>query len=360
MLPKPGPTPPRPKPPQRQRGIALLTVLVIAVLAVTLATAILARQSRAIRQSENFQSLERAWQYALTMEQYAALQLQLDAQANRFDSLADRWAYPLPTQILKEESGATVRLSGKLEDQHSRFNLNNLVQQTGQLRGQVDGLAQNQLRNFASDAGLPAGFINALSDWVDGNVLPTGTEGAERDYYLAGSIPYLAADMPFADISEVRLVRLDIPDPQLRNQALQKFLSMVTALPFKKTTINPNTASRAVLKALRLNDNQINQILEQRDTQPYRTKEAFVRAMGFHPERDKALADSFDVQSQYFRLLGEVEINRARVPVNSLLLREPNGKVRVIMRQFDHPSGTEPPPAKPDTNNADLTPTNAG
>ncbi|WGZ94872.1 MAG: type II secretion system minor pseudopilin GspK [Candidatus Thiothrix putei] len=340
--------------PRQQRGIAILSVLVIAVLVVTLAAAIFARQSRAVRQTDNFQSLERAWHYVLMMEQYAGLQLQLDAKTNKFDALTDRWAYRLPTQTLTEESGAIVKFTGNLEDLQGRFNLNNLLSQDAEQRGKLDAAALNQLKPFVTDAGLPAGFADAIADWLDSNTQPQGIDGAERDYYLAGVIPYLAADMPFADVSEVRLLRLEMQDPEAKNKALNHFLTTVTALPFEKTTINPNTASKWVLKALRLSDSQIALILDKRKLkQAYRSKEEFLRDMAFEPGKDDALMNSFDVTTQYFRLTGEVQINRARVFVNSLLLRDAKGSVRVIMRQFDRVN--EQPIT---TNDASNTPTN--
>lgn len=342
---------PAPKPIRQQRGIAILSVLVIAVLVVTLAAAIFARQSYAVRQTENFQSLERAWQYVLMMEQYAGLQLQLDAKDNRHDALTDRWAQQLPTQTLNEESGAVVKFTGKLEDLQARFNLNNLINQEGDLRGKQNGAAINQLTPFVTDAGLPAGFVNAIVDWVDIDTQPQGLEGAERDYYLSGNIAYLAADMPFADTSEVRLLRLDMQDPEAKNKALNHFLGTVTALPFKQTTINPNTASKQVLRAMRLSDSQISSILDKRKLQQaYKSKADFVQEMAFTPGKDDVLLNSFDVTTQYFRLTGEVQINRARVFVNSLLLRDAKGSVRVIMRQFDRVN-EQPMPTTDDASN---------
>lgn len=342
---------PLPKPHRQQRGIAILSVLVIAVLVVTLAATVFVRQSRAVRQTDNFQSLERAWQYVLMMEQYAGLQLQLDAKDNKYDALTDRWAYQLPTQTLTEDSGAVVKFTGKLEDLQARFNLNNLIQQEGDLRGKQNGAAVEQLKPFVSDAGLPPGFVNAIVDWVDADTQPQGLEGAERDYYMSGDIAYLAADMPFADTSEVRLLRLEMPDPAAKNKALSRFLSTVTALPFKQTTINPNTASKEVLRAMRLSDTQISAILDKRKRkQAYKSRADFAQEMAFTPGKDDLLLNSFDVSSQYFRLTGEVRINRARVFVNSLLLRDAQGRVRVIMRQFDR-SNEQPLPTTDDASN---------
>ena len=160
--------------------------------------------------------------------------------------------------------------------------------------------------------------------------------------------------MPLADPSELRLVRLEMLEPAEKNKALTKLLSTVTALPFKKTTVNPNTASKDVLKALRLADNQIAQILDKRKLQQaYKSKAEFQQDMAFTAGKDDVLINSFDVTSQYFRLTGEVNINHARVFVNSLLLRDAKGSVRVIMRQFDRVN--EQPIT---TNDASNTPAN--
>ena len=326
------------KPPRQQRGIAILSVLVIAVLVVTLAAVIFARQSRAVRQTDNFQSLERSWQYVLMMEQYAGLQLQLDAKDNKYDALTDRWAQTLPTQTLTEESGAIVRFSGKLEDMQGRFNLNNLVlrpDKQPQQQGTYDGKVYEQLKAFVTDTGLPVEFTDVIVDWVDSNQLPLSANGAERDYYLSGGIAYLAADGVFVDPSEIRLLRLEQLPPQEKQAALQRFTHTIATLPFY-TTINPNTASKAVLKALRLAEPQITQILDKRKlNQAYKSKAEFQQDMAFTAGKDDVLINSFDVTSQYFRLTGEVNINHARVFVNSLLLRDAKGSVRVIMRQFD-------------------------
>ncbi len=345
-----------------QRGVAIITVLVIAVLIVTLATVIFARQSRAVRQNDNVQSLERAWAYVYNLEQFAALQLQIDAKINKFDALTDRWAYDLPEQTVTLNNGAVVRFKGKLEDMQSRFNLNNLLSQDAEQKGKLDGAAYGLLKPFVTNAGLPSGFVDVIADWIDNNAIPQSADGAERDYYMSGNMAYLAADMPMTDISEVRLLRLENLEPQQKSRALDKFLQTVTVLPFKKTTINPNTASKAVLVALGLSNDQLMLINEKRKTKSaYKTKDEFFQAMGFDADKDpkhKTLIDTFDVSSQYFRLTGEININHARVFLNSLLFREPNGKVRVIMHQFDRAidsQDTQSPQQTTTTTDSDTT-----
>ena len=331
------------KPPRRpnarqQRGIAILTVLVIAVLVVTIAATVLARQSRAIRHFDNAQSLERAWQYVSGVEQLASLQLAIDAKTNKYDALTDRWAYEIPWQNQTESNGAVVKFKGHIEDMQGRFNLNNILNQATDQKGKLDPTYFTLLKKVVKKAELPEGFADVIADWEDSNTEPQNADGAERDYYSSGSIPYLAADMAFTDVSELRLLRLEDLDNDAKEAALKRFSSMVIALPFKQTTVNPNTASFTLLSALGLNSEQITTLKEKRQQkQVFKTKEAFFQAMGFQDNDDqqKMLMGIFDVTSQYFRLSGEININHARVFVNSLLFRDSNGTVRVIMRQFD-------------------------
>lgn len=90
------------------------------------------------------------------------------------------------------------------------------------------------------------------------------------------------------------------------------------------------------MQALRLTNDQIALILEMRQQKrAYKSKNEFIRVMrSINPTQTQQLAEIFDTNSQYFRLTGEVEINRARVFLNSLLFRTANGQVHVIMRQF--------------------------
>ena len=331
--------------PRRQRGIAILTVLVIAVLIVTLAAVIFVRQSRAVRQTDNFQSLERAWQYVFTMEQYAGLQLQLDALTNQFDALTDRWAYDLPEQTVQEANGALVKFKGNLEDLQARYNLNNLVDNEGKLRAGQDAIVKELIKQ----AGLPEGYLDAIIDWMDKDSLPHGMDGAERLYYLAGPIPYQAADMPFSDSSELRLLRLEMQEPELKQTALQTFLSTICVIPNTTAVlsmlplkVNINTAAAPILKATGLSNDQTRALLTARQAKKvYKTIDEYLATLNLNPQSqtDQALLANLkqrlDAKSNFFLLKGEIRINRARVFLNSVLFRDPKGVVHVIMRQFD-------------------------
>ena len=329
-----------------QRGIAILTVLVMVALVMTLAAVIFARQSRAVRQQDNYQSLERAWQYALSLEQFVGMELQRDAKSNQYDALNEGWATVLPSLPIEEGSGVKVgEFSGKLEDLQGRYNLNNVINQS-------DLPDQEQLtilRNIVLGADLPAGFASAVVDWLDKNEVIHDLDGAESDYYLSSPIPYRAANMAFSDVSELRLLRLELPNEK-KEEALRSLQGMVTTLPsIAATKINVNTVeNQTLLEALGLKGIDVNELKKA----PYKNvSELFAQFPALTPEQQQQL----EVSSQYFRLQGEVRMGRARVHLNSVFFRAPNKPIRVIMRQFQRVDDPKPPatddasntPAKP-------------
>jgi len=341
----------------QQRGVAILTVLVVVALVVTLAALIFARQSRAVRQTDNYQSLERAWQYAFALEQFVGMELQRDQQDNKYDALSEGWATTLPTLPIEEGNGVKVgEFNGKLEDLQARFNLNNVLDEKGKLR--TNGEDQ-QLKELVKLSGLPSGFADTLIDWVDADSIILSGESAESDYYLSGAVPYRAANRAFADASEVRLLRLDITDPKEKEQALANFLRNATVLPAKTPTkINANTATDVVLKAIGLSQNSVDTIAAARTAEtPYKTTGDLLAALDTADKaKQEQLSKVLDVSSQYFRLTGEVRLGRARVYVNSVFFRETGEPIRVIMRQFDRVN--EPEKDDTTTDDANTTPAN--
>lgn len=320
-----------------QRGIAILTVLVMVALVMTLAAVIFARQSRAVRQQDNYQSLERAWQYALSLEQFVGMELQRDAKSpDQYDALNEGWA-DLRGLPIEEGSGVKVgEFSGEVIDLQGRYNLNNVINEEGLLRPDQ----QIALQRVVSSAELPTGFASALVDWLDKDEVISNGESAESDYYLSSAIPYRAANMAFSDVSELRLLRLELPNED-KTAALQRLQAMVTTLPVQATVIkvNANTASAEVLKALGLSSQQAELILSERETDPYETAQDLADKASLTSEQKLLLG----VSSQYFRLQGEVRMGRARVHLNSVFFRAPNKPIRVIMRQFQRVDDPKPP-----------------
>ena len=103
-----------------QKGIALITVmLVLAVVTVALVSMSSDRQMD-IRRTDNQLRSTQAWEYVYGLEAWAANQLKLDMDNNKYDALTDLWGKPLTIKPTSEGSvkADIIELQGKI-------NLNN-------------------------------------------------------------------------------------------------------------------------------------------------------------------------------------------------------------------------------------------
>lgn len=215
----------------RQAGVALITILLI----VALLTAIVSRIGLSgqlwVRQVENGNALARARQATVAAQLWVADILEQDT--NAYDAEDDMWAQTLPPI----PAGWGI-LSGRIEDMQSRFNLNNLIDAEGKLNGQ----ALQQLERLLQILELDVGIAQAVTDWIDADGSPSGPWGAEDVFYIGLATPYFAANRPFEDVAELRLVR------GIDSDVWQKLAPFVSALP-EPTPLNINTASTEVLAA---------------------------------------------------------------------------------------------------------------
>ncbi|MEE9309533.1 MAG: hypothetical protein V3U64_00790, partial [Cocleimonas sp.] len=199
--------------------------------------------------------------------------------------------------------------------------------------------------------GLPQNFARIVKDWIDkdqtnGNTKPgnqgTGT-GAESPYYQSLEKPYFSANTLLVNPTELRLLK-DM-NKEIYNKLINKDPkeSLISTLPILdknrkpiKTPINLNTASKEVLKSIGFDPAAADDIIRERDINPFEEMtnsflESTIQAQGANINKN-----DLDVKSSYFLLRGRVEINNARLFINSILVRK-NGKVSVIMRDFSTP-----------------------
>ncbi len=359
----------------KQQGIALIVALIVTMLAVTIATTVLYRQQIHIRLSGNIAHLEQAYLYAQGMEGFAGEILEASFKDHeKYDSLKDVWAFE---GIVFPILGGTM--SGQMYDLQGRINLNslarpippklNLKNPDGSLKNpppiqkpDLAGITRNRLQNLIIEIdpdesmGAPIDFARIVKDWIDddtinGNTKPdpdpgTGS-GAESPFYQSMEPAYFSANTLLVNPTELRLLKnmnkdiynkLINPDPKK---------SLVATLPIKdagnkpiKTPININTANKEVLQSIGFDPATTEDIISERDIAPF-------EALTGNTVLDTALQsldassgpdarNDLDVKSSYFLLRGSVEINNARLTINSILYRK-NGKVSVIMRDFSNP-----------------------
>jgi general secretion pathway protein K len=349
---------------QKQRGIALVIALMITTLAISLASIAMYRQQIQIRLTSNISSLEQAYQYAVGMEDWSKKILEQDYKDNPgVDHEKENWASELPP--ISIEGGVLI---GQLFDLQGRLNLNTvdmvypkLPQATAGAIAIPGGKNQPKAKKvFKTEPliyqritdliakidteqtlGPPENFTDTLWDWIDA----TDDEkqgGAESGYYQSLEKPYMAANAPLADISELRLLK------GLTKALIEDLKPLVSALP-KDTKINLNTAPKEVLAAIGFSDEAVNAIKTARENTPFESIKNFWNipeistlfakgtAMG---ERKANYAQTFTVTSDYFLLEGSVTINNTRLFINSILERK-RGKVRVISRDYGNPYKTK-------------------
>jgi len=299
---------------KQQRGVALLTALAVVALATVAATYMMSAQQLQIRRTGNQLLQEQAWQYALGAEAWSKTILAQDAADNNIDALDENWAIELPP--LPIEGGS---LSGRLTDLQGRFNLNNLVNNSGKLDAQSLG----QFQTLLQDQNLPIDLAQAIADWQDSDIEAQGGSGAEDDFYAGLESPYRTPNQKISSTSELRLIR-GIDDEQL---VLLK--PLVTALP-EQTLLNVNTAPVEVFLSLGISKEDAEKLTERLKEDPVESIADFEKLS--EVSKYKIDTSKLSVESQYFLLEVTVEIGQIRSRLSSVIFRDKDGISRTIQR----------------------------
>ncbi|XID75899.1 type II secretion system minor pseudopilin GspK [Alkanindiges sp. WGS2144] len=296
-----------------QQGVALLTILFMVVIASIMVMGILNQQQRMVREGSILLRQDQAWVYAKSGEYFLSeLLVNYAKNSKDNDNLSEQWAQPLPAFPVEDGS-----VSGRLIDQSSKFNLNNLYHD-----GKPDKEAFELFQRLLKRVGLPADLAESVLDWQDPDDVVTGAMGAEDSFYLGQQPAYLAANRPFIQVEELRQVR----GFDLRNYNL--IAPYVTAVPYF-SPINVNTAPAMLLSALS-DDLQLNQVQEwvtQRDkSQQYLSQAAelwnqpgFSQLSGSKPPNiDRLIA----IKSEFFHAQIVVNLSGRKRYLSSQLYRQ--------------------------------------
>ncbi|MCK5725471.1 MAG: type II secretion system minor pseudopilin GspK [Thiotrichaceae bacterium] len=337
---------------EKQTGIALITALIITALAVSIATTLAYQQYTALRLTSNLNNLQQAYLYATGMEDWVKVLLKRDFNDSNTDDLTEDWATELPALPIP---GGTMK--GKLIDLQGRLNLNEITRitrpkkRTRQKKLIINVIHKARLQRLLTRLGLVEHdeqsneLIDNLADWIDQDSR-VRDRGAESSYYQTLKPAYLPANSEMVSPSELRLVKgfdqLISQEPEDKKSKkpppkpksiTELILPFISTLP-QNTPINVNTASREVILSLgNLSEAQVNNIMTDRDEEPFATISDFLRIFpqAIQKEIDKK---SISVTSQYFLLDGKIEIGSIRLYINSVIKRDRNGNSHVIKREF--------------------------
>lgn len=292
-------------PPSRQAGAAVLVAMLVVALATLAASSFMFRSHVEWRHLENMTRLDQAQWILRAAERWGAAVLMDDARQSSVDHLGEAWATQLPPV---EAEGYQV--SGRMEDQNGRFNLNNIVQ-----AGKTDERQLLAFRRLLKALNLPDELATAAMDWMDDDDLPITQDSAENVYYSSLNPPYRAANRPLIRLNELLQVK------GFNRDILVTLRPYVTALP-TRTAVNLNTARPEVLVALveGLTPTEAYAMVAKRERAYYRNVQDFQQAL---PAGLAFPHDMVSVSSHYF--LAQARIRQGRMNLGSQALLQRTG-----------------------------------
>jgi general secretion pathway protein K len=297
------------------RGVALITAMLIAALAAMVATDLGWDNTLDVRRTTVLLQRDQAMQIALGAESWVIGILHQDLEDTQTDHLGEIWAQELPG--LPIEGG---EVSGRIVDLQGRFNVNNLISESGEVQPE----ALEQFRRLLAALELDPKLAGVTADWLDADQEPQFPDGAEDPAYTAVMPPYRTPNRMLTSVSELAALE------GMTKEMFDLLAPHVTALP-GRTTLNANTATPAVLQSLdeSLTESDVQSLLAERADGGFaNVQTAFSSLVG--PDVVNSIGDA----TNYFQLQVLVEIGDVRVTLYSLLLRTPQGSVTPILRSF--------------------------
>ena len=249
--------------PQRQQGVALMIVIFIFALVSILSVGMYNRQSLFVQTTANVLAQSQAYEYAIASEVYGRRLLKDywdkkdDESFNESEMIKNSILLPVEEAFLEAQ----------FNDLQGRLNLNDLVM----LDGSVNEVMVKRFTQLLDRLAIETIKVDVLLDWIDDNQEPSNIEGIEDGEYLSLDPPYRNAGQPFNHISELLLL------PNIKQEDYQNLLPHVSVLPQGYVSLNVNTATKEVLQSLseNLNDAQVDQIISQRESDPWDSVESF-------------------------------------------------------------------------------------
>lgn len=295
-------------------------------LATILAATIAQRQKFTAENTAYLMRQNQSLWYAKSAETFFSELLVEDAEnAGDVDYLQENWAKPMPA--FPVEDGY---VTGQLYDESGKFNLNSLVDDSGQ----VNVAAKEWFERLLTNVGLNAQLSEAVIDWQDADNETLGSMGAEDSYYRGLRNAYLPANSKFHAVEELKMVR------GFDGEKYLQIAPYVSAIAVQDAKVNINTAPAIVLASLAesLDVKTVEAVLEQRqqnmehfsNVDELWSLEPFSQAKN---ENQTALNALLGVKSSYFQAKIEVMLSERKRQFQTYLLRE-DKKVHVLYRSL--------------------------
>ena len=305
--------------PSRQRGVALITAILITALVSSVAINLAWDNALDMRRTMTLLYRDQAVQVAIGAESWVQSILRDDLAETDTDHLGEIWASELPGLPVQSDV-VQGELFGDIQDLQGRFNVNNLVDQNGE----IDELALEQFRRLLIALELDPRFAGIAADWIDANLEAGFPDGAEDAIYT-GFIPaYRTPNLPITHATE--LAALEGMD----KESFDILAPHIVALP-GRTGINVNTATAPVLQSLgeNLSASDVESLISEREDGGFADMQNTFSTL-VDPEMLPQLVES----TSYFQLRLVVQIATVRIIYFSTLQRGATGQVVPILRSL--------------------------
>lgn len=282
----------------KQRGVAIVLAMSVVALATLAATAMTVSQSTWAREIELITSRSQALLLLQAGTDWSRAILKDDRRSSMVDHDGEAWALRLPSTTVDNGS-----VKGYIEDQQSKFNLNNLLKNQ-----QIDPAQRQSFKRLLSLLSLPESLADTLVNTLENRLANEDEQSALLLHVdeLAGIVGY---------------------DATIRAQ-LRPF---VAVLP-ERTATNANTASAEVLSAVidGLSLEDARHITTQREQHYFRNLPDFLNRL---PAGLTVPSDSISVSSHYFLVNIQATMKGAQVRGSTLLARDDTGWPRTLWQK---------------------------
>ncbi len=313
------------RPKLHQRGVAIVTALLLAALAITLVMSLFGQQNVQVRSIENQRyQLQKQWVMRGALD-WARLILREDAKVSRVDYLGEPWSVPLEEVRLDQyvdngkssEDETDATLSGYVIDAQSRLNLTGLA-----VAGVIDPPTLLAFQKLLSAQGMNSELAIATAKMVASTQSQAAQLNADGTVLAAAVNAKILALMQVDDLLAI---------PGFTPEAVAKLRDLVVFLPIA-TPVNINTASAQVISAriagISLSDAQ--QIVTSRDQAYYRD----MTDLGARWDKSKGNPPAVSIintQTSYFIVHGHVRLGRSVFDQDALIERtQMSGATRVV------------------------------
>lgn len=297
------------------RGVALITAMLITALASMVAANLAWDNALDVRRTMVLLNHEQAVQVALGAESWVIGILHQDLEDSETDHLGEIWAFALPG--LPIDGG---EVTGAIEDLQGRFNVNNLIDDNGEVVPE----SLERFRRLLIALELDPRFAGIAADWIDSNIEAAFPDGAEDPIYTGIIPPYRSANQSLTSASEFAALE------GMTRESFNILRPHITALP-GRTNININTATGPVLQSLdeNLSAADVERLLAERESAGFADIQSTFSSL-VTPD----VLNTLDESTNYFQLKVVVRIDTVRVTLYSVLQRGPQGSVAPILRSL--------------------------